>query len=47
VLPEEVKGISLAPKGEYVHLAKWRMLDVKPTVPGALQKMGASETASR
>ena len=47
VLPEEMKGISLAPKGEYVHPAKWRMLDVKPAVPGALQKMGASETASR
>ena len=47
VLPEEVKGISLVPKGEYVHPAKWRMLGVKPTVPGALQTVAASGTGSK
>lgn len=45
VLPEEVNGISLVPKGEYMHAARWRMLDVKPTAPGALQTVAASETA--
>jgi hypothetical protein len=47
VLPEEVNGIELMPKGEYVHPAKWRMLDMKPTVPGALQTLAASGTGSR
>jgi hypothetical protein len=47
VLPEEVKGISLVPKGEYVHPAKWRMLDMKPTMPGGLQTVAAGESGSR
>lgn len=47
VLPEEVKGISLVPKGEYVHPAKWRMLGAKPALPGALQTEAASERASK
>jgi len=44
VLPEEPKGVSLVPKGEYVHPARWRMLDVKPGVPGALQTSAARES---
>lgn len=47
VLPEEVNGISLVPNGEYVHPAKWRMLDMKATVPGALQALAASGTGSK
>jgi hypothetical protein len=37
VLPEEVKGVSLAPKREYLHPVKWRTLAGNPTLPGALQ----------
>ncbi|MFL6718621.1 MAG: right-handed parallel beta-helix repeat-containing protein [Burkholderiaceae bacterium] len=47
VLPEEVKGVSLVPKGEYIHPAKWRTLAAKPTLPGALQTGAPAGTDSK
>ncbi|SMP56967.1 Right handed beta helix region [Noviherbaspirillum suwonense] len=46
VAPDDVNGVSLTPKFEYVHPAATRPLAAKPGVQGALQTMAAARRAN-